>query len=80
MTNLLTSVFQSVGCKSKICNNFWKTNFDPEPNNQLSDSYHKLVIRHPQVMLLTVMAQYWIEELPSDAPLALELSERLRLF
>ena len=35
-------------------------------------------LSEPEVMLLTVMAQYWIEELPSDAPLALELSEKLR--
>ena len=48
MTNFVGSVYELFCSKPKICNGFWKTNSEPEPNNQLSDSYHKLVIRHPQ--------------------------------
>jgi hypothetical protein len=49
MTNFVGPVYELFCRKPKICNGFCKTNFEPEPNNQLSDSYHKLVIRHPQV-------------------------------
>jgi hypothetical protein len=50
MTNFVGSVCELFCSKPKICKGFWKTNFEPEPNNQLSDSYHKLVIRYPQVL------------------------------
>ena len=43
----------------------------------VADAVH-VTLSEAEVMLLTVMAQYWIEELPSDAPLALELSDQLR--
>ena len=32
-----------------------------------------------EIKLLAFMAQHWVNELPSDLPLALELSEKLRL-
>jgi hypothetical protein len=49
MTNFVGPVYELFCRKPKICNGFCKTNFELEPNNQLSDSYHKLVIRHPQL-------------------------------
>jgi len=49
MTNFVGPVYELFCRKPKICNGFCKTNFEPEPNNQLSDSYYKLVIRHPHV-------------------------------
>ena len=44
----------------------------------LKDKTATVALREGELKLLCVMAQYWIEELPSDAPLALELSEQLR--
>ena len=45
----LGAVCGMAGSKPKIGNRFPKPNSEPGPNNQLSDSLHKLVIRHPHV-------------------------------
>ena len=57
MTNFVGPVYELFCRKPKICNGFCKTNFEPEPNNQLSDSYHKLVIRHPQVVCFNELVE-----------------------
>ncbi len=44
----------------------------------VKDKIATVTITESETKLLDVMAQYWIEELPSDAPLALQLSEQLR--
>ncbi len=44
----------------------------------LEDTVATVRLNESEVMLLCVMAQFWVEELRSDAPLALELSEKLR--
>ncbi len=40
----------------------------------LKDKVATVTLSEGETKLLCVMAQYWIEELPSDAPLALQLS------
>ncbi len=43
----------------------------------LKDKTATVTLSEGETKLLCIMAQYWVEELPSDAPLALELSENL---
>ncbi len=45
---------------------------------ELKDKTATVTLSEGETKLLCVMAQYWIEELPSDAPLGLALSEQLR--
>jgi len=45
----------------------------------LKDKIATVALSEGETEFLCVMAQYWIEKLPSDAPLALKLSESLRV-
>ena len=44
----------------------------------LKDKIATVTLSEGETKLRCVMAQYWIEELPGDAPLAVELSAQLR--
>ncbi len=44
----------------------------------LKDKIATVALSEEETKLLCVMAQYWIEKLPNDTPLALQLSEQLR--
>ena len=44
----------------------------------LKNKIATVALSEGETKLLCVMAQYWIEGLPSDSPLALQLSEQLR--
>ena len=45
---------------------------------ELKETIATVTLSEGETKLLCVMAQHWIEELPSDVPLALRLSEQLR--
>ena len=45
---------------------------------ELKDRQATVTLSVDEAQLICVMSQYWIEELPSDSPLAIHLSQQLR--